>query len=288
MAKNIRALRLRIRSLGNTAKITKAMQMIAASKMRRAQEMVLAGRPYSEKIEVMLADLAAVQSQADEAAVPLLEVRPVQKTALVLVTPDRGLCGGLHSNMNRAAGEAIRNADSDVVVITVGRKGRDFIVRSGTELLATFENVGDRPTLDDTRPISSIVIQEFEKRAIDRVWLGFSRFVNIAVQKPEISTLIPVEPAELEPGQAVDYIYEPSPRDVLEELLPRFVEMEIYHAILEAIASEHSARMVAMQNATDAANDLIDELTLVLNKARQESITSEILDIVGGVAAVER
>lgn len=288
MAKNIRALRLRIRSLGNTAKITKAMQMIAASKMRRAQEMVLAGRPYSEKIEVMLADLAAVQSQADEAAVPLLEVRPVQKTALVLVTPDRGLCGGLHSNMNRAAGEAIRNADSDVVVITVGRKGRDFIVRSGTELLATFENVGDRPTLDDTRPISSIVIQEFEKRAIDRVWLGFSRFVNIGVQKPEISTLIPVEPAELEPGQAVDYIYEPSPRDVLEELLPRFVEMEIYHAILEAIASEHSARMVAMQNATDAANDLIDELTLVLNKARQESITSEILDIIGGVAAVER
>ncbi|MCH8102235.1 MAG: ATP synthase F1 subunit gamma [Chloroflexi bacterium] len=288
MAKNIRALRLRIRSLGNTAKITKAMQMIAASKMRRAQEMVLAGRPYSEKIEVMLADLAAVQSQTDEAAVPLLEVRPVQKTALVLVTPDRGLCGGLHSNMNRAAGEAIRNADSDVVVITVGRKGRDFIVRSGTELLATFENVGDRPTLDDTRPISSIVIQEFEKRAIDRVWLGFSRFVNIAVQKPEISTLIPVEPAELEPGQAVDYIYEPSPRDVLEELLPRFVEMEIYHAILEAIASEHSARMVAMQNATDAANDLIDELTLVLNKARQESITSEILDIIGGVAAVER
>ncbi|MCH7733754.1 MAG: ATP synthase F1 subunit gamma [Chloroflexi bacterium] len=288
MAENVRALRLRIRSLANTAKITKAMQMIAASKMRRAQEMVLAGRPYSEKIEVMLADLAAVQSQTDEAAVPLLEVRPVQKTALVLVTPDRGLCGGLHANMNRAAGEAIRNEDLDVVVITVGRKGRDFIVRSGTELLATFEGVGDRPTLDETRPISSIVIQEFEKREIDRVWLGYSRFINTAVQRPEIVTLIPVEPAELEPGQAVDYIYEPSPRDVLQELLPRFVEMEIYHAILEAIASEHSARMIAMQSATDAANDLIDELTLALNKARQESITSEILDIVGGVAAVER
>jgi F-type H+-transporting ATPase subunit gamma len=288
MAQNIRALRLRIRSLGNTAKITKAMQMIAASKMRRAQEMVLAGRPYSDKIETMLADLAALQNQTDDAPVPLLEVRQVQKTALVLVTPDRGLCGGLHSNMNRAAGDAIRNADSDVVVITVGRKGRDFIVRSGTELLATFEEIGDRPTLDDTRPISSIVIQEYEKRDIDRVWLGYSRFVNTAVQRPEIATLIPVEPAEMEPGQAVDYIYEPNPRDVLKELLPRFVEMEIYHAILEAIASEHSARMIAMQNATDAATDLIDELTLVLNKARQESITSEILDIVGGVAAVER
>ena len=288
MAENIRALRLRIRSLGNTAKITKAMQMIAASKMRRAQEMVVAGRPYSEKIERMLADLAAVQSQSDEAVVALLENRPVQKTALVLVTPDRGLCGGLHSNMNRAAGEAIRGAESDFVVITVGRKGRDFIVRSGTELLATFEGVGDRPSLDDTRPISDLVIQEFEKREIDRVLLGYSRFVNAAVQTPEIATLIPVEPAELEPGEAVDYIYEPDPRGVLEELLPRFVEMEIYHAILEAIASEHSARMVAMQNATDAANDLVSELTLVLNKARQESITSEILDIVGGVAAVER
>ncbi len=288
MAQNVRALRVRIRSLGNTAKITKAMQMIAASKMRRAQEMVVAGRPYSEKIERMLADLAAVQSQTDEAAVPLLEVRQVQKTALVLVTPDRGLCGGLHSNMNRAAGEAIRSAGTDVAVIAVGRKGRNFIVRSGTELLATFEGVGDRPTLDDTRPISDIVIQEFEKRGIDRVLLGYSRFINTAIQSPEIATLIPGEPVEREPGEAVDYIYEPDARGVLEGLLPRYVEMEIYHAILEAIASEHSARMIAMQNATDAANDLIDELTLVLNKARQESITSEMLDIVGGVAAVER
>ena len=288
MAENVRALRLRIRSLANTAKITKAMQMIAASKMRRAQEMVLAGRPYSEKIERLLSDLAAVQSQSDEAAVPLLEVRPVEKTALVLVTPDRGLCGGLHANMNRAAGEVIQNADSDFVVITVGRKGRDFIVRSGTELLATFEGIGDRPSLDDTRPISNIVIQEFEKRGIDRVLLGYSRFVSTAVQSPSISTLIPVDPAELAPGKAIDYIYEPDPRGVLQELLPRFIEMEIYHAILEAIASEHSARMIAMQNATDAATDLVDELTLALNKARQESITSEILDILGGMAAVER
>ncbi len=288
MAENVRALRLRIRSLGNTAKITKAMQMIAASKMRRAQDMVVAGRPYSDKIERMLADLAAVQSQTDEAVVPLLESRPVQKSALVLVTPDRGLCGGLHANMNRAAGETIAAADSDFVVITVGRKGRNFIVRSGTELLATFEGIGDRPSLDDTRPISDIVIQEFEKREIDRVLIGYSRFINTAVQTPEIATLIPVEPSELETGEDVDYIYEPDPRGVLEELLPRYVEMEIYHAILEAIASEHSARMVAMKNATDAANDLVSELTLVLNKARQESITSEILDIVGGVAAVER
>ncbi|NQW17941.1 MAG: ATP synthase F1 subunit gamma [Chloroflexi bacterium] len=288
MATNTRALKRRIVSLGNTAKITKAMQMIAASKMRRAHEMVVAGRPYAEKIEGLLADLAAIEQASEEAVVPLLDIRPVKKTALVLVTSDRGLCGGLNANMNRAAANAIRASDGDVTVISVGKKGRDFIVRSGTELLATFDGLGDRPTLEDTRAISSIVISEFEKRNIDRVLLGYTDFVNSAVQKPVVKTLIPVEPAELDSAQAAGYIYEPSPREVLEELLPRFVEMEIYHAILEAIASEHSARMVAMQAATDAASDLATDLTLALNKARQESITAELLDIVGGVAAVER
>jgi len=288
MATNTRALKRRITSLQNTAKITKAMQLIAASKMRRAQDMVIAGRPYAEKIEGLLADLAAIEHGEEEAAVPLLDIRPVIKTAIVLVTSDRGLCGGLNANMIRAAAAVIQEADGEVTMISVGKKGRNFVVRSGTELLATFEGLGDRPTLDDTRPISSIVISEFEKRNIDRVLLGYTDFINTAVQKPVIKTLIPVEPAELEDNQAAGYIYEPSPRDVLEELLPRFVEMEIYHAILEAIASEHSARMVAMQAATDAASDLADDLTLALNKARQESITAELLDIVGGVAAVER
>lgn len=288
MAKSTRALKRRIRSVANTAKITNAMQLIAASKMRRAQQMVLAGRPYSEKIQGLLSDLSAVHSPEEDELVPLLEVRPVRRTGLLLVTPDRGLCGGLVSNMNRATGEAIRDADGDVVVIAVGRKGRDFIVRSGSELQAVFENIGDRPTLEETRPISSLVIREFREQSVDRVWLGFARFVNTAVQRPEITTLIPVAPAEVEAVHAAGYIYEPDAAAVLEELLPRYVEMEVYHAILEAIASEHSARMVAMKNATDAANDLIADLTLELNKVRQESITSEILDIVGGVAAVER
>jgi len=264
------------------------MQLIAASKMRRAQEMVVAGRPYAEKIEGLLADLAAIEQGNEEAAVPLMESRPVTKTALVLLTSDRGLCGGLNANMNSAAATAIQESDGEVTVISVGKKGRAFVLRSGTELLATFDGLGDRPTLDDTRAISSIVIGEFEKQNIDRVLLGYTDFVNTAVQKPVIKTLIPVEPAELDDNQASGYIYEPSPREVLEELLPRFVEMEIYHAILEAIASEHSARMVAMQAATDAASDLADDLNLALNKARQESVTAELLDIVGGVAAVER
>jgi F-type H+-transporting ATPase subunit gamma len=210
----------------------------------------------------------------------------VARTGLVLVTPDRGLCGGLVANVNRLAGEAIRDSESPVTVIAVGRKGRDFTLRSGTELKAVFDGIGDYPTLEDTRPISTMVIDEFQSQGVDRVWLVYQRFINTAVQTPEHRTLIPVQPAALSPDELVGYIYEPDATTVLNRLLPRYVEMEVYHAILEAIASEHSARMVAMKNATDAANDLIDELTLQLNKARQESITSEMLDIVGGAAAI--
>ncbi len=281
-----RELRQRIRSVANTAKITRAMQMIAASKMRRAQENVLAGRPYSERITEMLAHLAAIEHGDEDTPVPLLDSRPVARTGLVLVTPDRGLCGGLVANVNRLAGEAIRDSESPVTVIAVGRKGRDFTLRSGTELKAVFDGIGDYPTLEDTRPISTMVIDEFQSQGVDRVWLVYQRFVNTAVQTPEHRTLIPVQPAALSPDELVGYIYEPDATTVLNRLLPRYVEMEVYHAILEAIASEHSARMVAMKNATDAANDLIDELTLQLNKARQESITSEMLDIVGGAAAI--
>lgn len=264
------------------------MQLIAASKMRRAQEMVLNGRPYSEHIQGLLSHLAAMYNPEEGPAAPLLEVRPVRRTALVLITPDRGLCGGLISNINRAAGQRLRDADSEVTVISVGRRGRQFIVRTGTDLKADFEGIGDRPSLDDTVPISSLVMRLFQEYEVDRVWLGYSRFESTAIQRPEIRTLIPVEPAELAPRESVGYIYEPDAASVLEALLPRYVEMQIYHAILEAIACEHSARMVAMKNATDAANDIIENLTLDLNKARQEAITTEMLDIVGGVAAVQR
>ncbi|MBI4220576.1 MAG: ATP synthase F1 subunit gamma [Chloroflexi bacterium] len=292
MPASTRELRRRIRSIQNTSQITKAMQLIAASKMRRAQEMVLSGRPYAEKISDVLADLAAqirtLEEAGDGPIVPLFEARQVQKTAMVLLTPDRGLCGGLVANMNRAAGEAIRTAEGPVTVISVGRKGRAFIVRIGGDLKAVFTGIGDRPRLEDTLQISNIVIKEFEDRAVDRVWLAYSKFISTAQQTPTIQTLIPVKPAELKPQEAVGYIYEPDAPTVLRRLLPRYVQMEVYHAILEAIASEHSARMVAMKNATDAANELVDELRLDLNKARQESITSEILDIVGGVAGVQR
>jgi F-type H+-transporting ATPase subunit gamma len=291
-ATSTRELRRRIRSVRNTAQITKAMQLIAASKMRRAQEMVLSGRPYAEKISNVLADLAAqlrtLEEAGDGPVVPLLEQRPVQKTAMVLITPDRGLCGGLVTNISRTAVEAIRTAGGPVTIISVGRKGRAFVVRVGGDLKAVFTGIGDRPRLEDTLQISNLVIKAFEELEVDRVWLVYAKFESTAVQTPVVETLIPVDPAHLKPGEGVGYIYEPDAPTVLQRLLPRYVQMNVYHAVLEAIASEHSARMVAMKNATDAANELVDELRLELNKARQESITSEILDIVGGVAGVQR
>ncbi len=262
------------------------MQMIAASKMRRAQESVVAGRPYSEQMNSVLSHLAALERGSDDSSVPLLESRDVATTGIVLITPDRGLAGGLVSNLTRVVERTVEETDSPVVVVAVGKKGRNFTLRVDAELKATFEGIGDNPTVEDTRAISNIVIDEFESAGVDRVLLAYSKFVNTAVQTPTIDTLIPVEPAELSGEGSVGYIYEPGPIEVLENLLPRYVEMEVYHAVLEAIASEHSARMVAMKNATDAANDLIEDLTLQLNKARQEAITSEMLDIVGGVEAI--
>ena len=262
------------------------MQMIAASKMRRAQEAVVEGRPYSEHINSVLSHLAALERGSDDTSVPLLEARDVKTTGIVLVAPDRGLAGGLVSNLTRVVERAIGELDSPVTVVAVGRKGRDFTLRTGNDLKAVFQDMGDNPSIEDTRAISNIIIEEFESAGVDQVLLAYSRFVNTAIQTPVIDTLIPVTPAELSGDEAVGFIYEPSPIEVLGQLLPRYIEMEIYHAILEAIASEHSARMVAMKNATDAANDLIDDLTLQLNKARQEAITSEMLDIVGGVEAL--
>ncbi len=283
---NVRTIRRRIRSVQNTAKITKAMQMIAASKMRRAQQLSIAGRPYSEKMRTVLADLAS-QAGEDEQSHPLLQKRDVKRVQIVHITPDRGLCGGLPSNLNRSAGQFILDRESPVSVLSVGRKGRDFMARTGRDLRAVFTDLGDRPSLEDTLPIARLAMEDYVSGLADEVYLSYGVFVSTATQRPTMQRLLPVEPAELEPGQAVGYIYEPQSLQVLGELLPRFVEMQIYHAMLESVASEHSARMVAMQNATDAANDMIDGLTLLLNKVRQESITKELLDIVGGVAALE-
>ena len=268
----------------STSKITRAMEMIATSKMRRAQEAGLAGRPYSEKIWQVIADLAALGT--GETLHPLLQRRPVKKIAIIHITPDRGLCGGLNSNINRKTGGVILEQSVPVTIVGVGRKGLDFMRRTARDVRAEFVRLGDRPELLDTLPISRIVIDDYTSGFVDMVYLVYTQFVSTMAQKPVLQQLLPIEPAVLPGMQNVDYIYEPSPEVVLGELLPRFVEMQVYHAILESIASEQSARMVAMKNATENANELIQDLTLMYNKARQEAITTELLDIAGGAAAV--
>lgn len=283
----IRQINRRIKSVRNTSKVTKAMQMIAASKMKRAQERTLAARPYADKICQVLADLAA-QTRVGEEGHPLLVKRPVNNIAVVHITPDRGLCGGLVANVNRSAARFIMdNKGVPVSNVTIGRKGRDFMLRSGQKVRAEFINISDKPSVADVLPVARIVVEDYTAGLVDEVYISYTQFINTVSQKPAMVKLLPIEPAVFEAGKNNEYIYEPSSREVIEALLPRFIEMSLYHALLEAIASEQSARMVAMRNATDNAHELIGELTLKYNKARQEMITKELLDIVGGVAALE-
>ena len=257
----IREIRRRIKSVQNTAKVTKAMEMVAASKMRRAQERTMAARPYAEKMQQVLADLAA-QHRSGEEVHPLLQQREVNRIALIHITPDRGLCGGLVANINRSVASFILEQNVPITTVVVGRKGRDFMIRSGQEVRAEFTQLGDRPSIVDIQPITHIVIDDYTNGLIDEVYVSYTRFVNTMNQQPVLWRLLPVEPTAIEPGQNVEYIYEPSPAEVLAELLPRFVEKELYHVILEAIASEQSARMVAMRSATDNAKEIVEELTL--------------------------
>ncbi len=288
MAGTLRQIRRRIRSIQSTAKITRAMELVAASKMRRAQLNALAGRPYAEKMRFVLADLAETLPLIDpEARHPLLrQAEEVRNIGLILITPDRGLCGGLPSTINRRTAQFLVDQAKTARTIAVGRKGRDFMRRTGQNVIAEFSAIGDNPTYAELRPIAQVAMQEFIDGAVDRVHLVFMQFVNTVVQRPEVFKLLPVEPPTEAETLAIDYIYEPDRETVLAELLPRYIEQQVYAATLEAIASEQSARMVAMRNATDNANDLMRDLTLVYNKARQESITSELLDITGGVEAL--
>ena len=288
-AGQLRIIRRRIRSIQSAAKITRAMELVAASKMRRAQLNALAARPYAERLRWVLADLAETLGLIDIAdRNPLFQERAeVRNVELIFVTPNRGLSGSLVSNLSRRAGQFVLDqAGKPVRVIAIGRKGRDFMRRAGQEVVAEFLELGDYPAYIDVRPIAQIAIDDFLSGAADEVHLIFAEFVNTVTQRPTVFKLLPIEaPTDAQTG-GVDYIYEPSREAVLAELLPRYIERQVYGAILEAAASEQSARMVAMRNATDNANELMRDLTLVYNKARQESITSELLDIVGGVEAM--
>ncbi len=289
-----REIRRRIKSVKNTGKITKAMELVSASKMRRAQRNVLATRPYTDRIYDVMGELTA-RSVGGSSNHPLLQPHPtVTRVALIMVTPDRGLCGALNSNIFRAAARFITEQKAQgraVSILAIGKKGRDFALRTGQHIDAQIIGLGDAPALIDVLPIATTAINGYSpdeqgRTQYDEVYLLYSKFVNTLVQRPELRRFLPVDPPTDAGSTKVDYTYEPSREAVLEELVPRFVEVQLYQALLESIASEHSARMIAMRNANDNAKELVRDLTLTYNKARQAAITKEISEIAAGAAAL--
>ncbi len=269
------------------SQITRAMEMVSAAKMRKAQQRVMASRPYSERLQSVIADLSALNIDTEEAgAFPLLEQREVRRSAVILITPDRGLTGALNSNIiRRASRYVLTEANVPVEIIAAGKKGRDFMVRTRQDVVAEFIGLGDNVGLAQIGPIASVALEDFTSGKVDAVYVVFARFVNTLAQVPEVRQILPiVKPEGVE--AATDYIFEPSPAAVLQSLLPRFVEIQIYQAMLESIASEHSARMVAMRNASQNARDLVSDLTLSYNKARQALITREVSEIAAGANAL--
>jgi F-type H+-transporting ATPase subunit gamma len=296
----LREIRRRIRSVKNISQVTRAMQMVAASKMRRAQEQVLATREYSQKAWELLVHLAG-QPTDDVRAQPLCGGRPVRSVGLVLVTGDRGLSGGYNHNIIRLAIRFIQQQQEPVKVITVGRKGREYMLRLGVDLVAEFSDLPARPSLLNVLPIAQVAVEDLQRGVFDEVYVAYTLFHNTMSHEPIIRKLLPICAAaesasgvtsgilpELERPQpvTVEYLYEPDAQTLLNTIIPRFTELQIYQAILESLASEHSARMVAMRSATDNALEMIDGLTLTYNRARQEAITKEIIDITGGAEAL--
>ena len=281
-----REIKLRVRSIKNIQQVTKAQQTISASKMRRAQEAVLASRPFEQRLREVLNDLAPY---ADADASPLLEKRPVRRALIVLVTTDRGFVGAMNTNNVR---NALRQAESLPAVgwVAVGRKGIAQLRRFTQPVIAEFSGLGDRPSTADTNVIAKVAVEEFLTERVDEVYLSFTRFVNTLRQTPTIRRILPLVPEEedIDSRPPLQYLFEPDPETVLGAVLPRLIEISIYQAILEDLASEHSARLIAMRNATDAAGDLIEELTLQANKARQWRITKEMLEIASGAEALSK
>jgi F-type H+-transporting ATPase subunit gamma len=288
----LREVRRRIASVRNIAQITRAMQMVAASRMKRAQDAIIAARPYSDELREALARVAgAVGEEVD----PLLARRTVRRVGLIVITTDRGLVGSLNANAVRAVlrhvtEEASQAGESaEIAAITVGRKGRDSLRRAGVPIAAHFAQLGDRPSFADVTPIARLVTEDFLAGTYDRIEIAFSAFINTLSQRPVIRTVLPVERPKMgdrETETNDEYLFEPSPEAVLSRLLPHFVAIDIYRAVLENRASEQSAQMVAMRSATDNAHELIGELTLVYNKTRQANITREMTEIASGAEAL--
>ncbi len=269
--------------------ITKAMKAVSAAKMRRAQESVTLARPYSKRIKNVLGGVAVASGGVRH---PLLEVREPKKTAFVVLTADRGLCGGFNSNIIRRTTQEVQGVKTEFTLLAVGRKGRDFFRRRGFEIAKEYIGIGDDAQYATARDIASYVIDKYSAEEYDEVYLIYSQFVNVLVQKPIKTKILPAEPPTEEGGagkeiQRMPYIFEPSAEAVLAELLPKYIENAIYQGLLETKAGFYSAQMTAMENATQNASEMIDSLTLTMNRARQAQITKEISEIVGGAAALE-
>ncbi len=280
---NTQDIRRRIKSIRNTAQITKAMQMVAASKMRKAQQHALAGRPYAALMNKVLVSL---QRRTDPRLHPLLHIRPVKKELVLIISTDKGLCGALNTNLFR---EAVNFDSAKTAFVVTGKKARQFIARTKRELLADFE-LKDAPTFVETKPIAKFCMEKFLNRDVDKVSVLYTHFINTINQRSVVQTLLPISSFDLPKSESdekakqdvdpmLGYVFEPNAETVLDMMLPYYLQYQLFQMILDARASEHSARMVAMKNATDNANQFIKDLTLEYNKMRQAGITMELLEI---------
>lgn len=279
-------LRRRIRSVKNTQQITRAMKMVAAARLRRAQDRVISARPYSELMTKFLRSLAA---RTEDRSHPLLARRPAERLLLVLVTADRGLCGAFNTNLIRAAEKYLaENRSHDIRMIAVGRKGRDFFRRRGTPMAGEYAGVfARRVEFESARDLAGKVIDMYSSAEVDAVDVIYNEFKSVFAPRLEKLRLLPIETSEAKPGESeVDYIYEQPPEEIFAHLLPRYIEAELYRALLESQAAEYAAKMTAMDTATNNATELLASYTLRLNRARQAAITKEIIEIVSGAAAL--
>ncbi|MGD0834493.1 MAG: ATP synthase F1 subunit gamma [Candidatus Dormibacteria bacterium] len=281
---SLRDLRRRIRSVTNTQKMTKAMELVSASKMRRAQERMQIARPYADEVSGVMAEL---MRRTPEYHHPYLTVRPVKRRCIILVTTDRGSVGALNTNSLRIVLREINEGGVPVQIVTVGRRGRDALRRLRKDIIADVSAYGDHPTLGDILPAMRVAMEHYEQGQCDQVDVVYAHFLSSARQQATLQRIIPVDPPPAGPSAGTDFEYEPDARGVLDALLPRYVEAQVHRAVLENIACEQAARTLTMHNASENAKDLISDLTLTANKVRQASITTELMEIVSGVAALE-
>ena len=285
---NAREIRGKIKSVKNTKKVTKALEMVSASKIKKAEDQMAKTRPYARMMREVAGHIAVANPEYTH---PFMITRDeVKAVGYIVITTDRGLCGGLNTNLFKKAVKSMgewNEKGADISVVSVGRKGNSFFKRFNANIVGHIQNLGEQPQLSDIIGVVKVMLDKYRNGELDRVYLLFNDFVNTMTQTPQMTQLLPLAPAEdAQLKDSWDYLYEPSAQEVLDDVLVRYIEVLVYQGVVENLASEHAARMVAMKAASDNANTLIDDLTLVYNKARQAAITQELSEIVSGAAAI--